>query len=115
LTCIPARSAPPSLGSFAPLSEDIEPAAGVRAGRAVEVAGGLAGGAILLLGAAAFFGTTASDIEGRGRWVVADFADAVESGETTDARCGAGLAGAEEKHEREHKCRGVMGRSLVDK
>lgn len=84
------------MGSFAPLSEDIEPAPGIRAGRAAEVAGGLADGAKLLLGAAAFFGITASLTEARGRWVVADLADAVESGETTDARCGAaGLAGAE--------------------
>jgi hypothetical protein len=80
------------LGSFAPLSEGIEPAPGVRAGRAVEVAGGLADGAKLLLGAAAFFGITASETEARGRWIVADLADPVESGETTDARCGtAGL------------------------
>ena len=97
MICITAISAPPSLGSFAPLSEDIEPAPGVRAGRAVEVAGGLADGAKLLLGAAAFFGITASEAGARGRWTVADLADAVESGETTDARCGtAGLAGAEE-------------------
>jgi hypothetical protein len=97
LVCITARSAPPSLGSFAPLSEDIDPAPGVRAGRTVEAAGGLADGAKLLLGAAAFFGITASETEARGRWIVADLADAVESGETTDARCGtAGLAGAEE-------------------
>lgn len=62
----------------------------------MEVAGGLADGAKLLLGAAGFFGTTASETEARGRWVI-DLADAVESGETTDARCGtAGLAGAEE-------------------
>jgi hypothetical protein len=62
----------------------------------VEVAGGLADGAKLLLGAAAFFGITASETEARGRWIVADLADAVESGETTDARCGiVGLAGAE--------------------
>jgi hypothetical protein len=64
----------------------------------VEVAGGLADGAKLLLGAApAFFGFTASETEARGRWIVADLADAVETGETTDARCGTrGLAGAEE-------------------
>jgi hypothetical protein len=63
----------------------------------VVVAGGLADGAKLLLGAAAFFGITASETEARGRWIVADLADAVESGETTDARCGTvGLAGAEE-------------------
>jgi len=85
------------LGSFVPLSEDIEPAPGVRAGRAVEVAGGLVDGAKLLLGAAAFFGITASETGARGRWIVAGLADAVESGETTDARCGtAGLAAAEE-------------------
>lgn len=83
--------------SFAPLGEDVEPAPGVRAGRAVEVAGGLADGAKLLLGAGAFFGTTASETEARGRWTVADLADAADSGETTDARCGAAaLAGAEE-------------------
>ena len=58
----------------------------------MEVAGGLASGAKLLLGAAAFFGTTASETEARGRWIVADLADPVESGEMTDARCGtAGL------------------------
>ena len=97
MSCITAGSAPASLGSFAPLGEDIGPAPGVRAGRAVEVAGGLADGAKLLLGAAAFFEITASETEARGRWIVADLADAVESGETTDARCGtAGLAGAEE-------------------
>jgi len=79
------------------LSEDIEPAPGVRAGRAVDVAGGLADGAKLLLGAAAFFGITASETEARGRWIVADLADPVDSGETTDARCGTvGLAGEEE-------------------
>lgn len=51
---------------------------------------------MLLLGAAAFFGITASEIECRGRGAVPDLAD-VESGETRDARCGtAGLAGAEE-------------------
>ena len=77
------------------MSEDTEPVPGVRAGRAVEVAGGLAGGAKLLLGAAGFFGMTVSETEVRGRWAVADLADAVESGETADARCGtAGLAGA---------------------
>jgi hypothetical protein len=60
----------------------------------VEVAGGLADGAKLLLGAGAFFGFTASETEARGRWI--DLADAVESGETTDGRGGtAGLAGAE--------------------
>ena len=85
------------MGSFAPLSEDIEPAPGVRAGRAVELAGGLADGTILLLGAAAFFGITASEIEGRGRGAAPDLADVAESGETRDARCGtAGLADAEE-------------------
>ena len=80
------------------MSEDIEPAPGVvRAGRAVEVAGGLADGAKLLLGAGAFLGTTVSEAEGRARWAVADLADAVDSGETTDARCGtAALTGAEE-------------------
>ena len=63
----------------------------------MDVVGGLADGAKLLLGAAAFFGITASETGARGRWIVADLADAVESGETTDARCGtAGLAGAEE-------------------
>jgi hypothetical protein len=97
LICITERSALPSLGSFAPLTEVIEPAPGVRAGRTVEVAGGLADGAKLLLGAAAFFGITASETEPRGRGTVADLADAVESGETTDPRCGtAVLAGAEE-------------------
>lgn len=60
----------------------------------MDVAGGLADGAKLLLGAAAFFGITAS---ARGRWIVADLADPVESGETADARCGTvGLAEAEE-------------------
>jgi hypothetical protein len=92
LLCIAARSAPPPLGSFASFSEDIEPVPGGRAGRAVEVADG----ARLLLGAGALFGTTASETEARGRCVVADLADAVESGEITDARCGtAGLAGVE--------------------
>lgn len=63
----------------------------------MEVAGGLAGGAKLFLGAGAFLGITASATEARGRWIVADLADAVESGEITDARCGtAGLAGAGE-------------------
>ncbi len=96
LLCIAARSAPPSLGSFASFSEDIEPVPGARAGRAVEVADGLADGPRLLLGAGALFGTTASETEARGRCVVADLADAVESGETTDARCGtAGLGGME--------------------
>lgn len=95
MICITAGSAPPSLGSFTPLSEDTEPVPGVRAGRAVEGAGGLADGAKLLLGAAGFFGITASETKARGRWTVADLADAVESGETTDVRCGtAGLAGA---------------------
>ncbi len=62
----------------------------------MEVADGL-DGARLLLGAAAFFGITASETEARGRCVVADLADVVESGEATDARCGtASLAGAEE-------------------
>lgn len=83
------------MGSFAPLSEDIVPWRTPGAGRAVEVAGGLADGAKLFLGAAGFFGIMAS--EARGRWIVADLADAVDSGEITDARCGtAGLTGAEE-------------------
>ncbi len=95
MTCISARSAPLPLGSFASFSEDIEPAPGVRAGRTMEVADGL-DGARLLLGAAAFFGITASETEARGRCVVADLADVVESGEATDARCGtASLAGAD--------------------
>jgi hypothetical protein len=55
-----------------------------------------ADGARLVLGAAAFFGFTAPATEARGRGIVADLADAVDSGETTDARCGtAALAGAE--------------------
>jgi hypothetical protein len=61
------------------------------------VVDGLADGARLALGAAAFFGITAAETEARGRGVVADLADAVDSGEATDARCGtAALAGAEE-------------------
>jgi len=69
---------------------------GARVGRAIEVVGGLADGARLALGAAAFFGITASETEGRGRDVAADLADVVESGETTDARCGAaGLVAAD--------------------
>lgn len=80
-----------------PLSDDIELTPGVRAGRAVEVVGGLADGARLALGAAAFFGITASETEARGRDIAADLADVVESGEATDARCGAaGLVAAEE-------------------
>jgi hypothetical protein len=70
---------------------------GARVGRAVEVVGGLADGARLVLGAATFFGITASETEGRGRGVAADLADVVESGEMTDARCGAaGLVAADE-------------------
>lgn len=53
-------------------------------------------GARLTLGAGAFFGITDSETGARGRVVAADLADAVESGETRDARCGAaGLAAAE--------------------
>lgn len=85
---------PPSLTS---LTEDIEPAPGVLVGRAAEVADCLADGARLALGAAAFFEATPSANEARGRGAAADLADAVESGETRDARCGAAfLAAAEE-------------------
>jgi hypothetical protein len=84
------------LTSLTSLSEDIEPAPGVR--RAVEVVDCLAGGARLALGPAAFFGNAASETEARGRDVAADLADVVESGETRDARCGAaGLAAAAEE------------------
>lgn len=94
MLCTSTRPAPPSLAS---LGEDIKPAPGVRPGRAVEVVDGLADGARLALGAAAFFGITAAETGARGRGVVADLADAVDSGETTDARCWAvALAGAEE-------------------
>jgi hypothetical protein len=66
----------------------------VRADRAVEVVDNLADGTRLALDAA-FFGTTVSETEARGR-AAADLTDAVESGETTDARCGtADLAAAE--------------------
>lgn len=94
------RSVPPVLSSLASFREDIEPAPGARAGRAVEEADG----ARLLLGAAAFFGGfTAPETEARGRGVVADLADAVDSGETTDARCGtAALASAEEAVDEEN-------------
>src|SRR5258708_36084301 len=88
LLCIAARSAPPSLGSFASFSEDIEPVPGARAARAVEVAEGLADGPRRLLGAGALFGTTASETEARGRCVVADLAEAVEYWVTPNARCG---------------------------
>jgi hypothetical protein len=85
-----------SLTSLTSLSEDTEPAPGVRADRAVEMVDSLADGTRLALGAAAFFGTTVSETEARGRGVAADLTDAVESGETTDARCGtADLAAAE--------------------
>jgi len=78
------------------LSEEIEPAPGVRAGFAVEGVDCFAAGARLALGAA-FFGITLSETGARGRGVAAVLADAVESGETKDARCGAaGLAAAEE-------------------
>jgi hypothetical protein len=97
LLCTSTSSAPPSLSSLASFGEDIKPAPGVRAGRATAVADGLTDGARLVLGAAAFFGTTAPAPEARGRGVVADLAEAVDSGETTDARCGTpALAGAEE-------------------
>ena len=70
---------------------------GARVGRAAEVVGSLADGARLALGAAAFFGITASETKARGRDVAADLADVVESGETTDARGGAaGLVAADE-------------------
>ena len=83
--------------SLTSLSEDVEPTPGVRADRTVEAAGCLAEGTRLALGAAAFFGTTVSETGARVRGVIADLADAVESGETTDARCGAaGLTAAED-------------------
>jgi hypothetical protein len=81
------------------LSEDIEPAAGAREGRAVVVVGGLLDGVKLPLGARDFLGTVLSETEARGRGVAADLADTVESGETTDARDGVvegGLAAVEE-------------------
>lgn len=79
------------------LSDEIEPAPGVRAGFAVEEVDCFTAGARLALGAAAFFGITDSETGARGRGVAADLADAVETGETRDARCGAaGLAAAEE-------------------
>lgn len=80
-----------------PLSgEDIEPEPGVRAGRPAEATGGLAEGARLVLDTGVFFGRTDPATEGRGRCVVADLTDEVESGEATDARGGtAVLAGAE--------------------
>ena len=68
------------------LTEDIEPAAGVRAGRAVEVEGCLADGARLALGGATLPGITAPESEARGRGVAADLTDAAESGETRDER-----------------------------
>lgn len=75
----------------------MEPAPGVRAGLAVEEVPCFAAGAKLLLGAAAFLGITVSETGARGRGVAADLADAVESGETRDVRCGAaGLAAAED-------------------
>jgi hypothetical protein len=84
------------LTSLTSFSEDIEPTPGVR--RAVEVVDCLADGARLALGAAAFFGSTASETEARGRGAAADLADVVESGETRDARCGAAaLAAAAEE------------------
>jgi hypothetical protein len=93
---ISTASALPSLTSLTSLSEDIEPAPGVRAGRAAEVVDCLADGTRLALGAA-FFGTTASDTEARGRGVALGLTDAAESGEARNARCGApGLAAAEE-------------------
>ena len=78
------------------LSEETEPAPGVRAGFAVEEVDCFTAGARLALGAA-FFGITVSETGARGRGVAADLAEAVETGETRDARCGAaGLAAAEE-------------------
>lgn len=78
------------------LSEETEPAPGVRAGFAVEEVDCFEAGARLALDAA-FFGITVSETGARSRGVAADLADAVESGETRDARCGAaGLAAAEE-------------------
>jgi hypothetical protein len=75
----------------------MEPAPGVRAGLAVEEVACFAAGAKLVLGAAAFLGITVSETGARGRGVAADLADAVESGETRDVRCGAaGLAAAED-------------------
>ena len=97
MLCISTASVPPSLSG-----EDIEPAPGVRAGRAAEAADGLADGARLALGAAVFFGTPPAT-EARGRGVVADLTDEVESGEATDARGGtADLAGAEEAAEEDN-------------
>ncbi len=65
---------------------------GVRAVRA-EAGGCFADGAKLALGAAAFFGTTPSVTEARGRAAAADLVDVAESGETTDERDGAAGAG----------------------
>lgn len=78
-----------TLSSLTSLSEDIELAPGVRAGR-VEAGGCFAAGARLALGAA-FFGRAPSVTEARGRDVAADLVDVAESGETTDERVGAAL------------------------
>ena len=98
LLCISAIPVLPSLSG-----EDIEPAPGVRAGRAAEATDGLADGARLALGGAAPFFGMPPETEARGRGVVADLTDEVESGEATDARGGtAALAGAEEAVEEDN-------------